>query len=706
LDGLKRNKELAEENVTEALGLDPIVQEAIKRFNQCSEWESTARKRFVEDYKFANGDSDNGYQWPNGIRNARDVDARPCLTMNVVRQHNYQITNEAKKNKASVTVLATGNGATADAAAIYKALIRHIEYISNAQSAYSTAQEFQVAGGVGYWRIVTAYEEPDTFDQEIYIQRVTDPLSVFLDPDAQEKDGSDSRFGFVFDDMPKEEFNETYPRFKGLVGQQPLGVTVTDADWLSKDHVRVCEYFRKVKKTDTLYSFVDPQTGERLNIRASRMPEDVLEAVENHPLTRSREVEEEVIEWRLIAGEKVINESIWPGKYIPIVKVIGEETVIEHTLDRKGHTRALKDAQRMYNYNCSSQVEFVALQGKTPWIAPVKAIEEYESMWNTANVANHSVLPYNHMDDEGNPIPEPTRLDPPSASNAYAAGMDTAFNQMMMTSGQWQNQMGMMGNERTGAAISRRQDQSATATFHFQDNYDEGLRYTGKQLLDLIPKIYDTKRTRKLLAEDGTEMEVLIDPTAKQALEVRMNQQQQIIKRIFNPTIGKYDVAADVGPNFATSREESLQALTLILTQAPELTALIGDLLLRDMNFDSAQEAAQRLKRMVPPQALGVGPTQQEQVLQTQVTSLTNALQQSLQQQAKDSLKLVGKAQLRDIDVYEAETKRMSALKEMLVADPQGLLELIKQLLSNATDSESDLGPVIKANEDDLDLGE
>lgn len=678
---------------------DPIIAEAKKRWTRCADWEANARERFIDDVKFENGDSDNGYQWPDAIRRSRDVDNRPCLTMNIIRQHNLQISNQARKNKTSPKVVATGNGATQDSADVLRDIFRHIEIESKAQSVYTLARGFQIGGGIGWWRLSTAYADEESFDQKIIILPVNDPLSVYMDPDIKQKDGSDARFAFVFDDVPKDSWDEQYPEYKDQIGDMPLGIGAGD-DWLSKDHIKICEYFRKVMTGDKVVSFM--VDGVRKSILLSKLPEDAKQPVLSHYLTKVRETQTEVIEWYLIAGSKVIDKTVWVGKYIPLIRVIGEEVVIEGVMDRKGHTRTMKDGQRMYNYNSSAQVEFVALQGKSPWVAPAKAIEEYESMWNTANLVNHSVLIYNHMDDDGNEIPPPQRTQPPSASPAFQVGMDTAFNQIMMVSGQWQNQMGMQGNERTGKAIGLRQEQSDTAVFHFQDNYEEALQYTAKQILDLFPKIYDTKRTLQIMAENGETIELQLDPGAKQAFAVQQARDGAAVQRVLNPKIGNYDVAPSSGPAYGSKREQTVEALTLIITQSPALVPIVGDLLLGSMDFDKAQEAAQRLRRMVPPQALGTGPTQNEQQLQLKVAGLTNALAESLKKQGKNELKLVGKEQLRDVDVYKAHTDRMTALGDFLPTDPDGLRSMIYQLVNEAL--ETSLKPIIDANADNLDI--
>lgn len=653
--------------------LGPIVNEAMKRFKLCAEWEATARFNFLSDLRFANGDSDNGYQWPNMVRQNRDTDQRPCLTMNVVRQHNLQIVNEAKQNKSSVEFQAVGGGATKAAADLYQAMFRREEYLSNAQSAYETACEFQVTGGIGWIRVVTEYQGPDTFNQCFRIKRVKDPLSVYMDMDCQEKDCSDARYAFVFDLVPDAELLEAYPRLRDLLpeGKTPLGSASSEGDWGIKEHTRVCEYFRRVRKSDKLVSFIDPRNGQRVELLKSKMPDEIFAAILAQPLTKWRWTESWEVQWYLIVGQRVVDRTIWPGQYIPLIRVLGEETVIDGVLDRKGHTRAMKDSQRMYNYNASSQVEFVALQGKTPWIAAAKAIEEFEGLWNTANVVNHSVLPFNSRDDEGNDLPPPERTQPPAASQAYEQGMTTAFNQMMMTSGQWQNQMGMMGNERTGEAISRRQEQGYTAVYHFQNNYAEALKFIGKQFLDVFPIIYDTRQLITLRTQDGEDFDLTLDPASPKLLQEQQDQDGKIVARVLNPRLGKFDVQADVGPAYGTRREETVKAMTLLLTQAPNLVPIIGDLLLGAMNFKEAQEAALRLKRMVPPQALGKGPTMQEVQMQKQVQALQTALAKALEQGSVAKIKLAGKDELRDIEVFEAQTKRLKVILDGLVAGGQ-----------------------------------
>lgn len=687
---------MADNGDTDTPGLetdDPVVKEARKRFDRCDEWEGEWRQKFLKDIKFAYGDSENGYQWPTDIRNAREGSARPCLTLNLIRAHNKMISNEMRKNKSEVKFIGTGNGATADSAQVYQDLFRHTQHISDAQHlALPMARGWCVDGGVGYIRLVTRWEADDSFNQEVYIEPVDDPMQVFLDPDIHVGgNGLDGKFAFIFDDVPKDEFADAYPDLVDRVkGTQPLGLGTLPLDQKGQNTVRVLEYFRRVPKKSELVSFI--HQGQRFTIPRKNLERLVREkaardSILDRETTRLREVLSDEVEWYLIVGSQVIEKTIWLGKYIPILRCVGEETVIEGRLDRKGHTRYMLDAQRMFNYFSSAQIEGLALQTKAPWVAPAKAIEEHEEVWRRANVDAPAVLPYNHVDPEGNPempIPPPQRVEPPTASPGFQQAMENSKQQIMMVSGQYENQLGEQGNERTGAAINARRSQSATANFHFQDNYEGMLIALGKQLLDLYPKLYDTKRIKQIVASDGIEYQLEIDPSMQQAYYAEQNAQGQVIRRVVNPLVGKYEVAATVGPAYESRREETVENMTLILTQAPGLIPILGDILVKNMNFEDANEASARLRRMVPSQATGQGPTPRELELQQQLAALQEALVKEMDLHARDRIKLTNREDLREVEVYDAETKRLGVLAKMLPTDPAGLQALIAQAVQDA----------------------
>ena len=673
---------------------DRIIAEAKRRFDYAETYEAHTRQLELEDLKFAYGDSDNQWQWPKDIQDR--LDKRVRLTINKARQHCLQVINDAKQNKSSIKVRPTGNGATFKAAEIWEGLIRHIEYQSSAQAVYGYASKFQVYAGVGYWRVVTDYANDDSFDQEIFIKRVKDPKSVYLDPNLVELDALDAKWAFVFDDMPKEDFDEQYPDFRQVASRSTL--STSSQSWIKDKSVRVAEYFRCVPKSDKLLHMTDPATKQRNIVRASKIYDEQLrQQIIDDPSTVVRDIVDTQVEWYLICGDQIVDRRKWPGRYIPIVRLLGDEIEIDSRLERSGHIRYLKDPQRMYNYMSSANVEFTALQGKTPYIAPKQAVEKNLNDWRMANQKNFSVLTYEHVDEEGNQIPAPQRQEPPAVGEAFIQGLQIAQQEMMMASGQYEESFGQRSQAISGKAINERERQGDNATYHFIDQLGISITATGKIIMDLVPKIYDVPRVTKILAQDGTESDVTINPHNTVAYLQQRSKDGKDIENIFNPNVGKYWVQADIGPAYATQRQEAFNAISQIITANKELSLIVGDLLFKSADFPMADKIAERLERMVPAQAKGEGATPQEQEMQANMQALTKDLQTLLADNAKLKIQLKGKDEMRDIDSYKALTERMSILFREHQVTPKDIAAMLHDLMKE--EHRVSLQPVVDAND-------
>ena len=672
-----------------------IIKEAKKRFAAAESWESDARKRFVEDLKFVHGDAVNNWQWPDDIYTSRTGgdSKRPCLTINKAKQHANQVVNSAKQNKISVSIHPTGDEATAEAAETFEGLVRQIEYHSRASDAYDKAAEFQTYGGIGYIRVATDYVANDTFDQDLFIKRCNNPLSIYMDPDAKEADKSDAGHAFEFDDMPVDRFKAKHPKHADKTSQTSLG-TSSD-DWLTKDHVRVVRYWRRTQKPDKLVHLVDPKSGQESFVPKSQIAPEIWKLVEPSK-PQMRDILSDTVEWFEIGADAILDRGKWLGKYIPIVPVIWEEIVVEGKMDRKGLVRALIHPQQMYNYNTSAAVEGLALQSKTPYIGPMAAFEGFQKYWEMANKENIAWLPTNHVDEQGRDIPQPTRQQPPALSDGYVKSLDIAKEEMMMATGQYQAQMGQNENAKSGIAISARQRQGDNATYQGIDGLAIAVRQVGRILVDMIPKIYDTKRVLNILAEDGERSSVSIDPHASDAVQKKTDAENNQATIIFNPNVGRYSVQSDVGPNFATQREEAFNAYSQIMANDHDLMKIAGDIMVKNMDTPGADELAERLRRMVPPEALGTAPPPAVAEMQQQMANLQKVLSHMAQQLADKDMKLKAKDQQKDIDAFDAESRRITALGNSGPAiSPEEIKPLVAQVIGESLGTP--MGPVVAA---------
>lgn len=1004
---------------------EQILYEAKERFQRAQEWEGEFRRLFIEDVKFANGDSDNNWQWPDSVLDDRDINDRPSLTVNKTRTILNKLVNEAKQNPPEPRIKPVGGKVSFEAAQVWEGIVRHIMYVSNGQAVIGQAKEAQLEGGIGYWLVTHDFIDDRSFDQELLI-RPLDPLHVYMDCDIKQVDGNDAMWAFVFEEYNRKEFERLYPRVTLPPPSSP-GLSDKD-DWVRRDGVRIAEYYRINIKEDELLYIEDENgaqwTGLRSEVPAGTVWRELLTDYEEGRQRgdfKSRKVRNRQLEWYKIAGPEIIEQRTdLKGRYVPIVREPGRERRIEDKLYRAGLTRALKDPQRMYNYNdlhietplptpvgwttmgevkpgdvvlsdqglpttvlaqspifinrrcfsvkfddgseivaggehlwtveergkrkaqtwdwstktittndlvpkkhfiwvtkpldlqeevlpvdpyilgawlgdgysaaasicsglddmdameevlracrhpvgerkiyknaCSAswtigglksglrelgvlgnkhipacylrasrdqreallqglmdtdghfskhsrqnvfvtvsfrlaegftelvrslglkatytkvaatmrkfpdghvsacqesfrfsfssppgrrmfrlprkatahdkarayhprrterhrivsitevpsvptkcitvdapsklylagpgmipthntsgEVEVVALQTKTPWVVAAAAIEGNETAWNNANKQNAAYLTYRHKDEDAGDIPPPTRPAAPAPAEGFLEGMRIAAAELEMASGMAQAQQVNPALERTPKAIDERMRTGEAVNYDFTINEMYAVRHTAVIILDLAPHIYNTERVIKIRAKDGTISEINIDPHADEAWKKQPTEEERTIKVLFNPSIGKYAIEADVGPAYQTQRQAAWDAFVQIITHSPELIAQIGDLGFLAADFPMAQEIAERLRRNIEqtmPWLLKdsqIGPIVQN--LQQELQKSQQQTAELLEKLAAARIKMRGRDELRDIESFNADTRRMAeeikAMKELMLTPQQ-----------------------------------
>ena len=565
---------------------------ARKRFDRVTTAEATNRKMAQEDLKFKNGD-----QWPDSIRADRTNQKRPCLTINKMKTFVHQITNDQRQNRPAINVSPVGDKSDPHTAKMLRGLIRQIERQSNADVAYDTGFDNAVSMGWGYWRVITEHEDDESFDQVIRIKRIRNAFRVYLDPDHEEPDGSDSQWGFISDLMPRLEFEARYPDKDPLAWDQG-GLGDEYKSWSNETHVRVAEYFCYEPKTRKLLALANGHIGYE-----DELAENVLAELAANPdlLVNSREVQTKKLKWYTITAKEILDETDWKGKWIPIVKVIGDEVDVEGKVTLAGIVRDAKDPQRMYNYWCTAETELIALQPKAPFIMEEGQIEGHENRWKNANNTSYPYLLYKGVNLAGKPAPPPQRQAFSGSPQGVVAAKVGAAQDMQATTGiRFDATMQERMYDESGKALRELKRVGDLGNFHYVDNLARSLRHTGRILIDLIPKIYDTKRTITILREDDSEERVEINPTLAQPHGETVLDGKQ--RSVFNPKLGEYEVAVTIGPSFATKRAEAADSMLAFMKAVPQSGPLIGDLIAKNMDWPGAEEISSRLAAMLPPQ--------------------------------------------------------------------------------------------------------
>lgn len=587
---------------------DELLAEALKQFKLCEDAESENRENALDDLKFARL----GEQWPDAIKRQREMQGRPCLTINRMPTFIRQVVNDSRQNKPSIKFHPVEDG-DSETAEVMNGLMRNIEYSSNADIAYDTAIDFAVSMGFGYIRVDTDYSYDDAFTQDIKIVQVPNPFCVYGDPLSTSADGSDWKVAFVTDILKESDFKAKYPKAK----TSNIDADGDALEWFGDDGIRIAEWWTKEEVPTKIYKMSDGSISNEDEY------EKYKELFDNAGITIAEERDSITckVTQRIITGLEILETNEWAGKYIPIVPVYGDEVNVEGKRHFLSLIRFAKDAQQMHNYWRTASTELVALAPKAPFIGKTGAFDTDAAKWATANTDTHSYIEY---DGDIAPQRQPFAGVP---AGALQEAMN-ASDDMKSIMGLYDASMGARSNETSGKAIIARQREGDVSTFHFIDNMTRAIRQVGRICGDLIPKIYSEERMIRVIGEDDSNEQVKINGEYED---------KEGIVNLHDLTSGKYDLTVKSGPSFTTRREEAAQQMMQLVQSFPDAAPIIGDLIAKNLDWPGADDIAERLQAMLPPQIqqLNSGKEkipQEAQMAMSQMQQQLGMMQQQMQQ--------------------------------------------------------------------------
>lgn len=650
-------------------------QEAMEQFKRCSEVEAHNRETGLQDIRF----SREGLQWDQRISKERRDEGRPMLTINRLPAFMRQVVNDVRQNKPSIKVHPVDDGADIETAEVISDLIRSIEYQSDADVAYDTAVENAVTNGFGYWRIVADYAYDDSFDQDLLIKRIRNPFSVFKDPDSQAADSSDWNICFVTDRYSKEAFKREWGKKQQVSfdNRQAWG----GDQWLHEDDVIVAERWTREEierpvvmlSNGTIWAKDDLEKDEDLQLLLN----NGIVTVARERMAKSCKVTQD-----FLSGAEILETRDWPGRYIPIVPVYGDEFDIEGKVYHRSLIHDAVDAQRMYNYWRTTATELVALAPRVPFIGAKGSFTTDSARWATVNRQNHPYLEYDPVN--GAPPPQRQPLDSGVAAGSLQEALN-ANDDMKAIMGLYDASLGQKSNETSGKAILARQREGDVSTFHFTDNMVRAIRHTGRILIDLVPHYYSTARILRVRGQEGEQREVQVnqpypkvDPKTQEPVTDDLGQP---VMAMHDLTAGKYDLTVTAGPSYTTRRQETADQMMQLIQAFPQAAAVVGDLIAKNLDWPGADEIADRLKALQPQPQQGIPPELQQLIEagKQQIAQLSQENQQLKASQAAslakvqqadvaDQRKTAVSQQQMEIQGYDAETRRISALASAVTA--------------------------------------
>lgn len=551
---------------------EALLKQIREDYKFCLDYWSYNREQAADDVRFVLGNF-----WTQDEITKRS--GRPCLNPDEISQYLKQTTNNYRQNKRNVKVIPRGEGATDQDAERRSAIIRALIYQSNGQAAFTTGFEGAVSSSMGFWGLTTKQvRSGQGFNVEPRIRRIPNQFTVLLGPEAKEADFSDQDICFVTDLYRKSTFPAKFAK------ATKTSFTVDDSkmapDWFKGDSIVCAEAWRRKVVSTRKRLKVMGQAGPTLvyedELRDGDKPEILDERDEN---------EFEVIQY-ITNGIEILDRVTWPGSWIPIIPVLGEE-VYEQDSDGKSKrvffslTRRMKTPQKMVAFIASQEAEEFGMAPRSPLLLwEGQEGKDKKALENLHTIPRAFILLRPGKTAEGVPLPDlpgggrlpfsPNIQAYELAREAWRRSIQAAAGiTPLPTSAQRQN-------EKSGIALERIDTMEAVGSYHFTDNMDRALENTGRQLNELITKVMDTPRSVATRKADETHgvLRVSSEQHAPPEVLAQLRGDAPMPEGGLDYLItdrGEFDVTFSTGPDKQSEREDQSDFVDTLIKEGPAL---------------------------------------------------------------------------------------------------------------------------------------
>ena len=703
------------------------------------------------------------FQWDPEIRDYRTsqfsnqgvpTPPDPTLSISMIDEPLSLVANQERAAHLGVQIHPLSETASKETAQVLQELYRHIEVDPDSKAANVRTWAFDRAhkAGLGWYYITTVYdpEGGHPFDQKILVMRLLYQDCIFPDPTAQQADWSDGLFLHDLVDLPWKTYKRKYKNsrlskysekdFVTLGQEQPGWVSFakssdgTTAN-TSDEHgwaLRISNYWcvdldtrRYVLLDDGSVAFDD----EIPDGRRAANDDDARRL--DYAGVRSRDVEVRRV-YKIVMnglGEELAEETLWDGKYIPYVPMIGVE-LQPFDGERRwvGMIAGAMDAQKLVNYSASQAVKLAALEPQAPWQGEEGVFEGHEQEYAQSNTRKWPFLQYKPTNTAGIRSTPPARVQVDTTRlgpSMELLGMGKDFVQRaMFTFGPGLGEQ--TPAHRSGTAINLLQGQTEIGTSHYLDNEANlSIPLEAKIILDLIPHVYDRPgRVLHVLGMDNKPRQVMLNHpfvpgpngTPQKLPYGTPAEQTQTDARVADPNDpamfidlneGRYGVTVTISKQSDARLQEGSDAIGRLMESEPALLPVLGPEWAKWQDFPGAPAIADALTKWQAHAAPWMNPPGQNdgiaQVgqLQQQLQAASAAAAQfkqiidtkQVEQQAKIEIEKINQQtqiQIQQMkDATQIEVARITAAKEGMIAEREAAEERLATGLKIVADAAS-----------------
>lgn len=553
------------------------ISEVNKLLKEAQEAEYDMREQVREDTYFV--EKTDG-QWEPEI--VSKMSGRPRYTFDKCNPVIDSIAGEMEQADFGIKVRPAGGEASQDLAKLYDGMIRNIQSMSNAIHVFNASGRKMVTSGFDAWRVTQDWADTDSFEQDLFIRKIANAVDrVWFDVGAEMQDMSDANHAWVLTAFTKDEHKKKFPDASQMsVGDQnPSNVYDYKAEL-----IMVGEFLYKKEVMKDLVLMSNNAVYED-----DEKFQSVVEELKEQGITeqRRRKKKSHVVMSRLFDGQQWLTE---PQKtvfdYIPVVPIYGNFDISENKVVYRGVVNKLKDAQRVLNYAQSRDIEEGALAPREKLMITREQAEADTGTLQTMNTNPDPAQLYTHVEGQ----PQPYKIGGAQTNQGLQITSQAMNQNIVESSSIFAASQGAGLSGQSGIAIEKLQNKGDTSTIKYFSSREVAQTHTCRILVNAIPKVYDTKRTVRILGEDGSsKMESINDQV--------LDDETQKMVSLNDLRKGKYDVTCDAGQAFKNRQQETVQAFIDLAALDPTLIPQGKDILLSNLQAPGMDLMAERVRK-------------------------------------------------------------------------------------------------------------
>jgi hypothetical protein len=573
---------------------------------------------------------------------------------------------------------------------VYEGILRDIEYVSGASDRYLRQLDYATGGNIGFLRLFVDYLSEDSFDQELRIGDVADPMMAVLDPDAQEPDKSDMKRFILRQPVTFEEYKQRFGRDPEEAHKGFAGTSSQMGQWydLPRKSLWIAEDWKLEYEKKRLLRVAGKDIFDD-DVRSLRMAAAMNGGVIQPEMEETRYVPKVV--QRIIDGTDVLEEKPWRGKRIPFFPIVGTERYVKGRRRRKSIVSDARSSQRLYNYVTAQEILDFRNAPTSKFLVGAAAMAGHENQYRDVTDPDVTILSFNEYDEQGRQLNPPLfqRFEPPIQNYIIAKQQHEADIQQLTRTPP--AALGIaQGSQESGERVKQLQQQSGLANSHAGRGLKLAVQALYREAICCIPKVYSGPQAKRIIGADNKQAIVWINQHLSD--NPRPDPKTGRVKA-YNLSEGRYDVVADIGPSYQTQQQETADRLIELSKVVPQLVQNAPDVIVDLQNLGpKAQEAIDRITpQQFKEQAQPGSPEADKQRLQ-QLDQAAQMLQQQLEQATEiiktEQIKAQNQYKIAELNaITQLRMKEMDVDAKTAIAGMQSQIDRINEDLKYAREA-------------------